>query len=387
VAAGKVLSGFTWDEGSAEAKHAQLAHFLRECLTAGFDDGDRFFTERELIKRVGLSQPTVRTAMQALAGEGLLERRPRRGVFVRKPGVRPCIGVVVVHCNSPIMMRFLDELGGESARLRMVMQLFHTHQGTQFPEVAVAVARTQRLAGIVLVGEQLDFTLEAHANFEEAGIPSVSLGWTPEDAPGSCVAEDHTVAGRLTFDHLETLGHRRVAVLITNPLTGGPIIDRVNCFKAEAARRPHLSVRFIDCDIPPSGDIPPLVRQRMPRVMALRPRPTAVVGISDWGALAIMKFCREQGVRVPEDLAVMGYDDMPMAAVIDPGLTTIAKPYRAMAARAVAWLAERGAGRIRDFCEPRLIVRGSTDPEHAENVPEINTVDAGLRTASGEGRA
>jgi DNA-binding LacI/PurR family transcriptional regulator len=360
--AGEVLAGFACDANSTAAKHAQLSDFLRARLADGFADGDRFFTERELIEQVGLSQPTVRTAMRTLTRDGLLDVRPRQGVFVRKPGVRPCIGVAVVQCNSPIMLRLLDELGGESARHGMVMQLFHTHQGTQFAEVAATIGHTERVRGIVLVGEQLDFTLEAHAHFEKAGIPSVSLGWTPEDAPGSCVAEDHTVAGRLTFDHLETLGHRRVAVLITNPLIGGPIIDRVNCFKAEAARRPHLSVTFIDCDIPPSGDIPSLVGQRMPRIMALRPRPTAVVGISDWGALAVLKFCQENGVRVPEDLAVMGYDDMPMAAVIDPGLSTIAKPYHAMAARAVKWLAGGAKAHMREFCEPHLVVRGSTDP-------------------------
>ncbi|MBN1513709.1 MAG: GntR family transcriptional regulator [Phycisphaerae bacterium] len=358
----EVLGRFSYDGSRSAAKHEQLADFLRQCLNVGFEDGDRFFSERELIKQVGLSQPTVRTAIRTLSNEGLLNHRPRQGVFVCKPGIQPCIGVVVQSCDSPVTMRLLDELGGASAEHGMVIQLFHTHQGTRFAEVANAVERTARLRGVVLVGEDLDFTLEAHAHFEAARIPSVSLGWTPDDAPGSCVTEDHTAAARRVFDHLERLQHRHIAVLITNPLTGGPVRDRVQCFRADAEQRPDLSVTFVDCEVPPSGDTFALVHKRMPEVLAAQPRPSALVAISDWGAMAVMQYARTNGLSIPADLALVGYDDMPMAAVIDPGLTTIAKPYHAMAAGAVEWLASGAGKRIRHFCEPRLIVRESSRP-------------------------
>jgi DNA-binding LacI/PurR family transcriptional regulator len=76
----------------------------------------------------------------------------------------------------------------------------------------------------------------------------------------------------------------------------------------------------------------------MARLLALDPRPTGVVAISDLLAIGAIRELRRAGVSVPAGMAVVGMDDIPAAATTDPPLTTIALPARAMGAEAIAAL-------------------------------------------------
>jgi LacI family transcriptional regulator len=100
-------------------------------------------------------------------------------------------------------------------------------------------------------------------------------------------------------------------------------------------------------------------------MLASRPRPTAVVAANDGMAFAICHACREQGVRVPEDLSVVGFDDVPEA--VSEGLTTLRRPYDGLGRLAadMALLAGRPPNarcRGRVGVEPDLVVRRSTCP-------------------------
>ncbi|MEJ7761543.1 MAG: LacI family DNA-binding transcriptional regulator [Thermomicrobiales bacterium] len=84
----------------------------------------------------------------------------------------------------------------------------------------------------------------------------------------------------------------------------------------------------------------------MGRLLALVPRPTAVFAANDVMAIGAMLTLREAGLRVPADVAVMGFDDIPMATMVSPPLTTVAQYPERLGARAVELLAERLSGRV-----------------------------------------
>ena len=92
--------------------------------------------------------------------------------------------------------------------------------------------------------------------------------------------------------------------------------------------------------------------------------PTAVICVNDFMALGVLRLLRERGLRVPEDVSVVGYDDIHLSQFTVPALTTVNVPRdRIGHSVCAALLAERGASVIRDVViEPELIVRDSTGP-------------------------
>ena len=96
-------------------------------------------------------------------------------------------------------------------------------------------------------------------------------------------------------------------------------------------------------------------------------RPTAVLAMSDAMAVGAMRAARDLGLRIPGDLSVVGFDDIDLAAHVDPPLTTVHQPVREKGAEAVrlllAEVEQRGAGQREHVrLDTRLIVRGSTGP-------------------------
>lgn len=107
-------------------------------------------------------------------------------------------------------------------------------------------------------------------------------------------------------------------------------------------------------------------RKAMRALLDASPRPTAVAAADDVMALGAVQAIEDAGLRVPADISVAGFDDIPFAALVRPPLTTVAQPVRRMGAVAVelllAQLTARSNGYRRVLLEPRLIVRGSVGP-------------------------
>jgi len=158
------------------------------------------------------------------------------------------------------------------------------------------------------------------------GVPSVHI--------------DNAKAAEEAMDHLYSLGHRRVAV-ITGPLVSPLSRDRLRGAMAGAraanARR-QLVVINGDFSIA-SGTT------AASRLLARRPTPTAVFCFNDEMALGVLDTARRRGIRVPEDLSVVGFDDIRFARYMDPPLTTITQPMREIGEGCVRLLLEILSGR------------------------------------------
>ncbi|WP_395406390.1 substrate-binding domain-containing protein [Pseudoduganella sp. UC29_106] len=96
-------------------------------------------------------------------------------------------------------------------------------------------------------------------------------------------------------------------------------------------------------------------------LLAMEQPPTAVFAVSDTLAIGAIKAFRRVGRRVPEDIAVLGFDDIPVAHVFEPGLTTIAQPVRELGATAAEMLLKRLDGGSAESCtlQHALVVRAS----------------------------
>ncbi len=218
-------------------------------------------------------------------------------------------------------------------------------------------------------------TLVARAR--ERGLPSVALafGNTNEDVPAIDV--DNVEGGRKAATHLANLGHTRFAILAIE-FTDGSSGRRT---AAEIAAATHftsrdrvfgsfevLSARGLDVSNIPvfeTSEDTGSIRLALDTLFADRAPPTAIIAQSDLIAMIALDWFAEKGIRVPQDVSIIGFDGVPEAAETSPPLTTIAQPIVEIGRRAVAAILEPTGEMPRILFDTELIVRGSTAPPKA----------------------
>jgi LacI family transcriptional regulator len=178
-------------------------------------------------------------------------------------------------------------------------------------------ARHHNVDGVVLMG--VDRSDPEVVKLVEAGIPLIGVDLDIAGPKATHVASDNVGGARLAVRHLHGLGHRRIAT-IAGPQDHKPGADRLVGF--------HAELRALGLETRPeyeqAGDWYTESGERaMTALLALSSPPTAVFAAADLMAVGAMKAAREAGLRVPDDLAVVGFDDIQLASLINPSLTTI----------------------------------------------------------------
>jgi DNA-binding LacI/PurR family transcriptional regulator len=186
------------------------------------------------------------------------------------------------------------------------------------------------------------------------------------------VGIEDRVAARVCARHIKALGHRRLGI-VTFPLHAdgycGPIDKKrleKACFEV-ARRRLQGYLRAIDAgepkvkiwECPRSSEEDG--RTAAEYLLSKKPRPTAILATSDRLAFGVMEVARKYQLRVPKDLAVVGFDDIPAASMSAPPLTTVRQPFEEKGRLAVAALL-REKGPLRTILPTKLIIRQSSDP-------------------------
>ena len=173
---------------------------------------------------------------------------------------------------------------------------------------------------------------------------------------------DERLAARLALEHLLSLGHERIAFIKGQPFSSDSQVRWEST--REAARelrieiRPELTMQLENDSFSPMVGYP-IVRELLSRTTDF----TALYAYNDLSAIGAIRAIRERGLRVPEDISVVGFDDIHSAAFQNPSLTTIRQPLREMGMRAARVLVERLRGKEdpgQISVKPELIVREST---------------------------
>ncbi len=256
--------------------------------------------------------------------------------------------------------------GVENIARQNDMSVILTESGSRHapgPEWIAGVLR-RRPAGVILVFSDL---APAHKEqLRSRAVPFVIIDPAGDPSPGvPSVGSANWSGGLMATRHLIELGHTRIAT-ITGPEDMMCSLARLDGYRsamnsASIPLDPEL-VRFGDFHI--DGG-----RAAAAELLALPEPPTAIFAGSDLQAFGVLDAARSRGLRIPEDLSVVGYDDLPLAEWSSPRLTTIHQPLERMAEEA-----SRLVLRLRDGDEVgntrmdlaiNLVVRDSTAPPRA----------------------
>lgn len=213
---------------------------------------------------------------------------------------------------------------------------------------------------ILLLPEETNQELKA---LQRHGYPFVVIDAREQLDEGiPAVSSAHWAGAKVATDHLVDLGHRRVAT-ITGPSTWTASRERVNGYRASLAARGILaSPEYVQV-----GDFKTEAGEvAAHRLFNLPEPPTAVFAANDNMAVGVMQAARQRGLRVPEDISIVGFDDTEGSLIVTPALTTVRQPLEEMGRVGVSLLLRLLAGQrleaLRVDLATRLIVRDSTAP-------------------------
>ncbi len=362
---------------SHEPLHAQLTRTLRNLIVRYYEKGERFYPEEELSERLGLSVGTVRRSLNRLVDEGLLQRHRGQGSFVSRTGLEAGEGlrvmVVVNTFDSLFNNMLLRELSYFCQQHNRTLEALNPGQDERVSKVIeLATAPKARVAFIFLCLDP-DFTYDLLQAAQSRNIPSVSIDtWLP-GYPGTQICVDNRRGIELGMEHLRHLGHRRIALLLSENPEHENIRDRVSAFQAFIAAHglegvmiepsptpsyPHLSaIMHVSTQDRYDGRIDEATARRV-----IESNASAVACVSDIGACFLMKRLQMMGKRIPEDVSILGFNDEGAGLMMYPELTTIAQPYSAMAKTTLDILGQLETSPRHLRLEPNLIVRKSTGP-------------------------
>ncbi|UYO97202.1 LacI family DNA-binding transcriptional regulator [Microbacterium sp. M28] len=229
------------------------------------------------------------------------------------------------------------------------------------PQEWIDDVMARRPLGVLLVLSGLDAT-QRHQLHSRA-IPFVVLdtqGNPPTDVP--TVGSNNWNGGFVATQHLIGLGHRRIGVIM------GPSDVLCSRARVDGFRSAHDDAGLpFDPALVRWGEFTPGSGFHHAREMLAGPaRPTAIFAGSDDVAIGIARAAREHGLRIPEDLSVVGYDNLPITEWMSPPLTTVNQPLREMGSLAAQMLLTLAEGRTpsstRVDLMTELVVRDSTAP-------------------------
>jgi LacI family transcriptional regulator len=228
----------------------------------------------------------------------------------------------------------------------------------------VATLRAHRVEAVVLAGSGIDDQRFSQAMAAQLGAFSGAGGRVAligrHHFPGDAVMPDNVGGARELARALLGLGHRRIGVI-----TGPPLLtttrDRLAGFGGALE---EAGVHLPEARIAPSDFTRESGAAAAARLLDQAPDLTAIFGMNDAVAVGVLHELRARGRRVPEDVSVAGFDDMPVAADVTPTLSTVHVPMAELGSRAMTLaLDERAGSELRVIHVPaKVVLRDSTTP-------------------------
>jgi DNA-binding LacI/PurR family transcriptional regulator len=328
-------------------------------------------TLRDVARRAGVSYQTVsrvinqhsyvaeETRQRVLATIAELDYHPNKAARSLAARHSQTLGLITFGLDffGPAQMVINIERAAKLAGYDLV---FSNVSATTMKGLRAAVRSIRRwqVDGILLITPMLEMSDDAISSSNE-GIPMVQINGQLGAHTPSVVVEQR-YATRLITRHLIELGHRRICE-ISGPLNWFDAIGRHESWQAT------LREAGLDVGISIEGDWTSASGYQMTRrLLETAPGFTALVVENDQMALGALRALHECGLRVPQDVSVVGFDDIPESPFFEPPLTTVRQDFSALGERGIDYLVERiqhpDLPVEQQVIYPELILRASTAP-------------------------
>lgn len=329
---------------------SQLSEQLTWLIASGaLTEGDKLPSMRDLAESLGVHMHTVRQAYQRLEADQLVSVRTRRGTVVlpynpaavaERGADRPSylIGVILPSPAS-FYTPFIRAIQDGARDLRYLPLFCYTFENPFLVDTYFNQLIARQVDGFILASLSLPSLLEK-PDLQDSYPPIVTVDMP--DMPGYKVMLDNQGAAYQGTKHLLDHGYRRIGLIIP-PLecpNVTPFYEGYQQAYQEAGleTEPELLTQV-------EGFWENFGRQGAEQLLNQEQQPDAILAASDSLALGAMNTIKEEGFSIPGDIALAGYNDIPAAALVSPGLTTVAVPVARMGELALEILQELMEGK------------------------------------------
>lgn len=326
----------------------------------------------EVAKLAGVSPIT---ASRAIRGEGYVSDGARERIMAaaaqlnytpdmlarRMRGDKSkLIGVFVNNYGPVVLHEIIRPIGDEIRRRGYDMLVYNAERFDRPGRAATCDMLGKLCDGMLVLMPTADDGYLDVIEQQKARCVLVSFDARRLDLP--CVVPENRIGARSAVEHLLALGHQRIAFIAGNPGSG-------QSGERERGYLDALATAGIEADpalIENGAFVQPGGFSAARRLLALPHPPTGIFAANDEMAFGAMDAISSRGLKVPDDVSVIGFDDIPTSSYVFPTLSTIRQPFDTMAARAVGELVDMIDGRPVDAVKialpTRLVVRNSTGP-------------------------
>ncbi len=353
--------------------YATVAEKLRQVIRdGGYQPGNLIGSEKGLAREQGVSRMTMRRASEILINEGLVERRPGKGLFVCSKDDAAHISQIQVIAGSLAWEPSLQVSRGIQAmagKMRILVQFYDAHGNTDLDLEMLRQLPQGNARGAVIMSLHSPAFNDAVCRLAATGFPFVLADQRMRDLNIPSVTADNYNGGYQAAQHLISLGHTRIA--FAGDLNATTVEDRLSGMRDAIADAELPFIRSLVIDVSQDkADVDKWIEfsESAIRELLSRPeRPSAIVCSCDAVAYAAVKAAGALGIAVPDDLSVIGYDDSPLAHMVTPALTTIRQPFEQMGHAALELLIKQTSRQAADHSPAahrvlpvELIMRQST---------------------------
>jgi LacI family transcriptional regulator len=245
--------------------------------------------------------------------------------------------------NNPFFPEIAQAVERAAAAVGYAVLLVDAHGSAAEAEVRIASLKRHGVDGVIAT--------EFFPGLGRLALPAVVIGRTATRMDS--VSADDAAGGALLAEHLLQRGHRSFALVSGKPI--GTVVARRDAFLARIEGKGEIVWESV---APGDGKITPEIVKRLARTDM-----SAVVCSCDADAITVLRALRAHRRDVPGTVSVVGFDDIPLASVVSPALTTVRQPYAALGAEAVGLVMARIANPKRRFrslkLDVSLVVRDS----------------------------
>lgn len=358
---------------------------------------------RDVARLAGVAPSTVSRVLNSKVGgvrisDGTVERvrraaqtlgyRPNAAARSLRTTQAHTIGVIARDVLHPFTAELLRVVYSSCQARGYHLLIGHVERNRTESHVLSDILSADRVDGVLVIGDFLGGTgREDMERLVQTHAHVVTVGARPSLVGELSILVDDTRAVTLALEHLVALGHRSIGYLRRNPTPDSSMHWEDS--QRQTAYHDYLSATDLPytpaLELVVPGQIA-AIQDALRSLLILPHRPTALFVNDDMTAIITIKAALMCGLRIPDDLSIMGIDDIPFAALCTPGLTTVRQPMDVMGSYAAICLLDRiGGAEIADppastrvdntvFFSPTLVRRESTsDNTHA--LPGTSTID------------
>lgn len=322
---------------------------------------------KDVAKAAGVSHSTV---SRALADNPLIAAKTRARIqrLAQKMGYSPnaiarglvtqrthAIGVIVTSIADPFVsevVRGIEEVAGNQ-RYRVFLGTSHNDPNRELN--LVKALREWRVDGVIVAASRVGSLYKPM--LKEIGVPIVLINNQHEGTFLHAVTVDDVQGAQLATDHLIEQGHRVIGHIL------GPKEHASSAHRLAGYRRALTQAKIkFDASLVVQGNGRADGAAQVAHFIERTPRPTAIFCYNDMTAIGTLSLLKQRGIRVPGNISIVGFDDIPFAAYVDPPLTTIHQPKDEMGRTAMTMLLNLLAGHHVDnvIMAGKLVVRESS---------------------------